>query len=277
MKKKITILSVVGIFLVLLTWGVFVNLTHDANQMELFSDSYWVLPLLCGIIGLNAAKRWGGFKSIFGKAVSFLSIGLLAQAFGQIVNSYYARVQQIEVPYPSIGDIGFFGAVVAYIAGTYFLTKTVGTKAELGRPINKFAIILIPIVAVSASYYIFLKDYDYSFSTPITTALDFGYPLGDAIYISIAVVAFLVSRTMLGGVMRKGILFILGALVIQYIADFTFLYRFSREIYEAGGISDLIYLIGYFVMGVALIGLIKAYDSILNTAKQKIAEMSENE
>ena len=53
--------------------------------------------------------------------------------------------------------------------------------------------------------------------------------------------------------MKKKVLWILGALCLQYAADFTFLYLNSRGMWVSGGVNDLMYLVGYFVMAIALI------------------------
>ena len=267
MKKNAHILLVAGTFAVLTAWFGWANITGDEDQMALFSDSYWILPLICGLIGLSAAKKWGGFKSVFGKALSFLSIGLLAQVFGQVVYSYYALIEHVEAPYPSVGDIGFFGAVIAYIAGAYYLSKTVGVRMLIAKPIAKVVAVAVPVAMLAVSYYLFLDGYDYDSSDILTRILDFGYPLGQAIYVAIAVIAFALSRSMLGGVMRSRILLVLVALAVQYLADFYFLYSFSRDTYIAGGISDALYLLAYILMGVSLIGLIGAYDGVLNKTK----------
>lgn len=272
MKKNASMLLVVGTFLLLSSWFAWANITGNTDQKELFSDSYWILPLICGLIGISAARRWGGLKSVFGKSVTFLSIGLFAQVFGQVVYTYYAHVQHVDAPYPSIGDIGFFGAVIAYILGAHFLSKTVGTKLLAAKPVAKLIAIIVPLVLLVGSYYMFLNGYEYDSSNTTATFLDFGYPLGQAIYVAIAILAYILSRNKLGGVMRSRILLVLTALVIQYAADFLFLFRFSRDQYVPGEVTDFVYLLAYLVMGIALISLVEAYNAVLNKAKQSAVE-----
>jgi hypothetical protein len=87
--------------------------------------------------------------------------------------------------------------------------------------------------------------------------LDFGYPFGQAIYISIAILAFLFSRRLLSGLMRPKILLILAALCMQYASDFTFLYQSHHNTWKAGGVNDYMYLIAYFIMTIALLSFFK--------------------
>ncbi|MDO8483179.1 MAG: hypothetical protein Q7S86_05185, partial [bacterium] len=48
---------------------------------------------------------------------------------------------------------------------------------------------------------------------------------------------------------------ILTALVVQYVADYNFLYQFSLGNWINGGYGDYIYLISYFLMTIGLINL----------------------
>jgi hypothetical protein len=253
---------VAGVFGLFFLWFSYANITGSASQRELFSDTYWVLPLIGAIFGLGVSRKWGGFKSTFGKSISFFSLGLFAQCFGQIVSSVYARVLQVEIPYPSLGDVGYLGGTVLYIIGTYYLAKTIGVKFSLKKFSNKILAFVLPLILLSISYYIFLSGHEYDFSQPLTVFLDFGYPLGHAMYLSLALLALLLSRKVLGGVMQSKVLWVLGALFMQYIADFTFLYRYSRELYVAGSITDGLYLVSYLIMSLALLNLATAYRQI---------------
>lgn len=106
---------------------------------------------------------------------------------------------------------------------------------------------------LATGYLMFLKDYTFDFSNPIKIFLDFGYPLGEAIYISIAVITFIFSRTVLDGIMRSKALLVLIALFIQFAADYIFLY--TADTYYAGNFVELIYLAAYFMMTLALLSL----------------------
>ena len=53
--------------------------------------------------------------------------------------------------------------------------------------------------------------------------------------------------------MRLPILLFLGALVLQYLSDFSFLYQASAGTWYAGGWNDFLYLISYLAMTVALL------------------------
>ena len=102
----------------------FRNLT-EGQENNIYTLIYPALALIGGIIGCNAAQNWGGLKSSFGKAIYFLSFGLLAQFIGQAIYAYYIYVLHVEVPYPSFGDIGYFGSVLLYIVALFYLARIV--------------------------------------------------------------------------------------------------------------------------------------------------------
>ena len=252
-KDTLQIITTI-VFSAFVLWWTWIHFTQPAesNWGAYFSDSYGVLALAGGLFGLFASKKWGGFKSILGKALVFFSLGLLFQAFGQATYTYYAHVLDVEAPYPSIGDVGYFGSIPIYILGVFYLSKTIGAKLSLKSYKGKAWAIALPLLLLSLSYYVFLRGYEFS-DSKLVTFLDFGYPLGQAIYVAFALLAYVLSRKLLGGIMRNKILLILFALVVQYFADFTFLYKFNHDEWVAGGVNDLTYLAAYFVLITALL------------------------
>jgi hypothetical protein len=255
-RYNLPIFIAVGIFLFLLGWWLILYITgsKSGSQNQLFSALYGSMALYGAIWGLITAKKWGGLKSAMGKAVLGFSMGLLAQEFGQITYSLYFYKTH-AIPYPSIGDIGYFGTIPLYCLGTIYLAKVSGAKTKLKFSSHKLLAVLIPLVLLSVSYVIFLQGYQLDWSNPLKIFLDLGYPLGDALYISLAILAFLLTKNVLGGVMKSKIFLLLFALAMEYFADFMFLYQQNKGTEYAGGLNDLLYLISYFVMALALLQL----------------------
>lgn len=268
LKKQYLLLFAVVVFAGFSLWWVLINVvvagvSSDARQI--FAASYQFLALFGAIVGFTMSHRWGGYKSLLGKSLIFFSAGLLLQSFGQSVYSYYIFFQKIEVPYPSIGDIGFFGSVIAYILGAAYLSRVAGFRASWKSLWNKFYSIAIPAVLLVISYMFFLKGYQVDWSDKLRIFLDFGYPLGEAIYVAIAIIMLIVSRDILGGVMRKPVIFLIFALIVQYFSDFTFLYQASQGSWSAGGFNDYLYCFSYFLMAVALIHMGSMFTKIKNS------------
>lgn len=255
-KKEWEAKVAIAILVIFTLWWLPGLMTPNRYEIRYFGDFpsiYGIMALWGGICGFIISKKWGGTKSLMGKAILMFSFGLFAQEFGQIAYAYLAFVQNIEVPYPSIGDIGYFGSIPLYIYGVWLLAKASGVSIKLQSFKNKIQAIIIPLVMLTISYLLFLQGYEFDWTNPLRVFLDFGYPLTQAIYISLAILTYFLSKGVLGGIMKNKILFILFALVIQFLSDCTFLYQSSRGTWSAGGINDYMYLISYSLMTLGLI------------------------
>ena len=243
------------------------TLNPDSNlaARQLWGSAYQVIALLGGIIGLFISKKWGGLKSLIGRAIFFLSLSLLLQSFGQSVSSYYNYVSGAGLPYPSLGDVGFFGSTICYIVGAWLLAKATGIHFSLKTLHGKVVSFIVPVILIGIAYFFFLRGYVFDWSAPVKIFLDFGYPLGDALYVSLATIAFILSTNFLGGIMRKPILFLIFALIFQYVADFTFLYQSSSGAWSVAGINDYLYFASYFIMAISLVVFGDTFNRIKNS------------
>ncbi len=232
------------------------------NEKHFWSAAYMLLSIIGGIFGLIVSKYWGGYKSIMGKAIICFSVGLFLQSFGQIIYNYYTLFAKVEAPYPSLGDLGYFGSIPAYIYGVLLLGRAAGLNISSKATHNQIMSVLIPIIMLIFSYFFFLKGYQFDWSNPLTVLLDFGYPLGQAMYVSLALLVLFGSRKFLGGIMKKPTLLLLFALIIQYICDFNFLYEVSHGNWYAGGWGDYLYAVSYFTMTLAIVYIGSAYSMI---------------
>lgn len=230
-----------------------------------FTDTYGILAGLGGIFGIFISSRWGGLRSLVGRGILFLSMGLLFQFLGQLSYTIEFYLYDIENSYPSYGEIFYFGSIFFYIVGILAFAKASGLSFSLKKVSQKIIAILIPLILISISYFMFLKDYVFEGTSFLIAFLDFGYPLGQALYVSLAIVTYFITRKSLGGLMRGRIVFVLLALVFQYAADSTFLYQVMNDTWYAGSFSDYLFLISYFLMSLSLI----QFSSILIKVKSQ--------
>lgn len=269
-KLKFLIIGYLG---VLIVWWlvIFTKNQENTSSSFWFGAAYALIALIGSLIGLFVvAKRWGGLKSAVGRALTFLSLGLFGLALGQIIWSYYNLFVNVEVPYPSIADAGYFSIVPFYGISMIILAKVGGAGYTIKSIKNRLLVFAVPVLFLIVSYVIFLRGIEVDLSNPIRTFFDFGQPLGEAIVISIALLAWQLSRSLLGGMMRKKIFFIVGALILQYVTDFLFYYRNAREMYQNGDVVDLMYAISFTVMTVGLL-------SFANTKSSQFADNQDGE
>lgn len=269
-SNKATFILFAVFFVYLAVWvilNLFFPLDHD--YFNYFTDTYSIVAAIAGYFGFLAAKKWGGFGSYMGRSVGYLSLGLLAQFLGQVTYAFYFYVLHIENAYPSIGDIFYFGSIPLYIIAIFQLYKVLQIKISSGSITKKIIFVIIPALFLSLSYFIFLRDYEFmldSFTSYAATFFDFGYPLGDAAFVSLAVAAFLFSTSSLGGKLRNNIMLLFISLVMQFGADFVYLFHTMNETWRPGGLDDLFYLSSYVVMGFTLISIGKAAESLMQNA-----------
>lgn len=244
-----------SILFLLLAWWLAINyvIRVDDAHRQYFAAVYGIVALMGGLWGHDVSKKWGGVRSLLGRALLMFSLGLFAQEFGQIAYSFYAVYLHVEIPYPSIGDLGYFSSIIFYGYGVILLARASGAKISLKSVGSKFQAVLLPVCMLFISYYFFLANYSFHWDNPLGVFLDFGYPLGQAIYVSLALVTYLLLSKVLGGVMKNRILFVLYALCTQYVADYAFLYQVHNQIWQASSTSDLLYLFAYYVMTLALL------------------------
>jgi len=245
----------IALFFVLSIWWVIILLsgTTDAPQNNIFGFIYGGFSLWGGVLGFYVAQKWGGFKSVMGKAILFLTLGLLFQAFGQYTFWYINYFLKIKVPYPGIPDIGYFGTIPCYIIAAILLAKVSGVKVSMQSYSHKIQAIIIPLIILGIGYSLFLRDYNFHEVSPLQIFLDYGYPLGQAMYISIGILTFSLSRGILGGIMRSRIILVIFAFFLQFLADYIFVYY--HNLYFPASFIDYFYLLAYVAMSLSLIEL----------------------
>ena len=260
MKNLIALFKIKEAQAVFLLFGIFFGwwlwlMPYSTDmQRQVWSALYQVLAWFGCAVGIAAFRSLGGFKSPLAKAILGFSLGLLFQSFGQTGYSYYILFRHIAVPYPSWADAGFFGSIPFYCYGILQLAKvSVVGGLSLKSLSHKIQAFLIPSGILALSYYVFLKGYIFDWSDPAKIFLDFGYPLGEAVYISIAILTFVQSRKILGGVMKGPATFLIMALMFQYISDYTFLYQANRGLWRTAGTGDFMYTISYLLMSLGII------------------------
>lgn len=254
-KNKFTY-WIIFLYLIILTWWIKLQVTKatGTNEAYIFNWSYGIIAFSGALYGIRIAKqKWGGWKSVIGRGLILLPLGLLGQWFGLQVWTYYNVIAKVEVPYPSLADIGYFALIPAYTLGALMFAKASGAKFSLKTSGGKIQAFLIPFIGLLLAYWLFLKNVGFDLKQPLKTFLDIGYPLGEILPVSIALFTLSLSRNLLGGTMKNRILFLVGAFIFQFITEYYFLYKAGLGLYVNGGFSDLFYATSYTIMSLGLI------------------------
>ena len=83
---------------------------------------------------------------------------------------------------------------------------------------------------------------------PARLFLDILFPFGDALYVAVVVVMFVIFVKILDGVMRKSAFLLMSAFVIQFISDL--LLRYTSSSY-----ANPLNIVSYFIMALSLLSL----------------------
>lgn len=271
LRSKLTFVFL-AYFLFLFFWWLKIALSgvKVSTENHLFNFSYTFIALFGALYGLYVAwKVWGGFRSVIGRGLIFLSLGLLGEWFGSTIWSYFNIIEQVEVPYPSIADLGFFSIIPLYALAMIHFGRASGVRITIRSFLGALQAILIPAIMVLVSYLLFLRNIEIDWGNPVKLFLDFGYPGGEAITVSFGILAFSLSLKVLGGRMRSRIFYIVFAVVFQYITDYLFLYRSGMGQYYNAGFVDLLYAASFMIMS---LGLVSFYD--LDIGKLALAEVT---
>lgn len=257
MKNKIYQV-IAGLFvttsLLWLAWWLGLHLFETGPSPDNFTDTYWIVPLLAAMLGLLASRRWGGFKSTFGQSLAFFSLGLGLQALGQITYTLYYRFGDVELAFPSVGDIPYLLSNLFYIFAVLSLLKILCFNRKFYQPLWIIALaLLVTSGIVYAMTVTFLDIAVTDERGTIYRVLNVAYPLLQSIYFLLGLIALLQSKVLSGAKMFGSIALLLVALLTQFLADFSFLYRSYHGTWEPAGGSDLLYLLAYGLMGVSII------------------------
>lgn len=250
------------IYIVVVGWWIKLQVGALQNTQEAY-----IFDWFYGLIGFSGAaygiyiaiSKWGGWNSVIGRGLIFLPLGLLGQWFGLQVWSYFNVVAKVEVPYPSLADVGYFALIPAYALGALMFAQASGAKFSLRTSGGKVWAFFIPFVALLISSALFLKDIGFDFSNPIKLFFDIGYPIGEIIPVAIALFTLTLTKNLLGGTMKIRILYLVGAFFFQFLTEYAFLYTAGTLTYANGGWNDLMYASSYMVMSLGLISF-RSYD-----------------
>ncbi|MDO8499775.1 MAG: hypothetical protein Q7S66_03895 [bacterium] len=248
---------IISILATFTTWWLFIAVFVPESLMhrQLWSGTYGLAALFGAVAGLINFKAWGGMKSVVGKSMVMFSLGLFCQEFGQVIFSYYAFFVHIDVPYPSLADVGYFSALPLYIYGAYLLNKWIKSlepaKHRSGNGATVVSLCLLVFFIISIP--IFFHGFNTGNMSLNKALFSYIYLLSDTLFVLLAVKAYFLSRQIpLDNINKPVFIFVL-ALCFQYLADYTFFAQVSYGTWIAAGLNDLLYFTAYCFMAIGLV------------------------
>lgn len=224
-----------------------------------YSFSFSLLPLVGGLTGMLSAGQWGFLRSAIGRAVFFISAGLLSWGGGSMIWSYYNFFSNEPAPYPSLADIGFLLALPLWAIGMVSLSKGSGARFALRSAVGKIFAATGSVAILALSYYLLIsvarRGAVFTDTSDILKAfLDVTYPTGDVVILLLALGIFGLSFQYLGGAYKPSMLALLGGFAVMYLADFIFSYTTTKETFYNGNFGDLVFTSALFLITFGVLG-----------------------
>ena len=192
--------------------------------------------------GLAAWRHRGRTRA----AWSLVGASALSWAAGECVWSYYQLLLGRQVPFPSIADAGFLGAVPFAVAGVLlFPAAPTHAVSRLGTVLDGFIIAGSLLIVSWAS--VLGTVYRGGSGGVLSQAIGLAYPLGDVIVATI--ILMLVRRVPRSS---RGPLWLLAAgLLANLLSDSGFAYLTTANLYGSSQTIDTGWVAGYLLVALA--------------------------
>ncbi len=223
-----------------------------------YQFAFGLIPLIGGFTGIIRAKEWGFQKSKVGVAIICISAGLVTWGIGQMFWSiYYNVILNVEVPYPSLADIGYILSWPLWSIGIINLSRATGAHISIKSIKGKLLLFLIPLIFIALSYWLLIVIARQGALTDLSAGyikvfFDLAYPIGDVVILTLAVLIFGLSINYLGGKYRISIFTLLLGFVINYVVDFAFSYTTTAGTYYNGHWVDLLFPTAMVLIAIAV-------------------------
>lgn len=193
----------------------------------------------CGV----AARRERGRAR---RGWALLGVSALAWATGEAAWSFYELALQREVPFPSLADIGYLGAVPLAAAAMLAFPTAPRRMASRLRTLLDGLIIGGSLLFVSWAT-LLGPLYRAGSGSVLEQAIGLAYPAGDVVIV--ALVIFVAARARRGS--RVPLALLGTSLVALAVADSGFAYLTLNDTYASGNLIDAGWLVGYLLIGLA--------------------------
>jgi len=236
---RIASLVVAVVSLVFLLWLLLsIGGTHTTDAVDDLGEL--VAALAAAAACAIAAHHLTSGRS----AWNLLGLSALAWAAGEGAWTYYDLIRGIQVPFPSLADIGFLAAVPLAVAGLLLFPSSPRRAADRVQGILDGCIIAGSILF--ASWVTVLEPlYNKHQGGFFDQALSLAYPASDVVMVALVFILF--SRAGQKG--RASLGLVMAGLIAFAVADSAFSYMTEVHNYGTGTFLDTGWVAGYLLIG----------------------------
>jgi hypothetical protein len=239
-------------YIFIFVWWAYFFVTGRANAGgqitlggALYQFAFGLIPLVGGVLGLLKSRKWGGSKSYVGRALLAISAGAVCWGMGQMFWSlYYNIISSVDIPYPSLADVGYSLSFPFMAVGLVSLSKATGARFSLKHPGGKLLALAITTLGLIAAYYLLIVVarggvIDFTEGS-LKLFFDLAYPMGDLVIFLFSALIYGLSFNYLGGRYKIPILSIIFGMLVLFFGDFSFSYTTTVGTYYNGHWVDMV-------------------------------------
>jgi len=182
-----------------------------------------------------------------------LGASALAWAAGEAAWTYYDLVLGVQVPFPSLADVGFLSAVPLAVAALLLFPTSPRRAAD--RVLGLLDGCIIAGSMLFASWATVLGPlYDAHHGGVFKQTLSLAYPASDVVMVSLVIILF--ARAGQRG--RASLVLVMAGLVAFAVADSAFSYLTEVNNYGGGSFLDTGWVAGYLLIGLGALRAVYA-------------------
>ena len=199
-----------------------------------------LMAALVAAAACAAAARRTAARAAWG----LLGASSFAWAVGQAVWTYYEVLRGVEVPFPSLADIGFLAAVPLAAAGLVLFPSGATRVVSPVRRLLDSAVVAGAVFICSWSF-VLRPIFDHHAGGPLKETISLAYPSGDVVLVSLVVI--LATRP---GVRNRGSLWlVMAGMFALALADSSFAYLTEVNTFGIGNGLDTGWIAGFLAIG----------------------------
>jgi hypothetical protein len=216
-------------------------------KKPLGEDFYIIADLLVVLLSLTAfcfgiyAYKLHGSKNIQGKAILFLSLGILFWFFGESIWAFYEIIIKADAPIASLADAFWLLGYPLFAAGLYYEWKI--TRAGLTRNKLIAGSFIFIITLLISGWYGIIVPLGNAETSQFEKIVLVSYVIGDIV---VMLGAIIVLTSLWGGKLAKQWTIITVAIILTSVADI--IYAYMSNSYQTGNWIDILWDANYLLL-----------------------------
>ena len=195
--------------------------------------------------GVAAAARARRSAPRERRAWRFLATAMLLWGLGEVLWTYYEVVRGVEVPFPSIADVAYLGAVPFAIAGLLFFTT---------RGSNHFHLRAILDGLLVGGSFLFVgwalavgPTFHYGADHLLAHVVSLAYPVSDVVMAAMAVLVLCWGAAEA----QRSLRLVAVGFMVMAVADTAFTWMLNNGTYTSSNPVTMLWPLAYLLVGVA--------------------------